>query len=347
VYLKNLISTGYGPTEIDSGTGTAVKRTGNIKQAWTGSEQSLFNKAQRADSLHLAVHETPTPNDPPVSRWTQLSTTVANWPAQILKSASATVYAPPGIYPATGTTQITIPDTVNHLEFYQSKFSSGSPQIVLTIAGSSSTPLIIDSCLYETCQIVHTGSRAIVLRDTTLHSYTAQDGAGDLYVEDSILSEGANGSIAVNFYPSQHIWARQLNLEQKTANKFNCSGCKIWILGYKTEQATPSIVLTNRAQAEVLGFFFYQNVAPTRGGTANIYLTDSSLFATGWTKVDVPGRGQPNWIIENQGAKSSSLATYDVNTSQQLNVFYSYGGGTTPGAQPKTEVKTGKGTNIK
>src|SRR6185369_9990482 len=190
----------------------------------------------------------------------------------------ATVYVPPGIYPGNGTTQIVVPDKVTHLEFYQAKFPTNSPQIVLTVAGSSTRPLFIDGCLYKSCQIVHTGSRAIVLRDTILYSYTAQNGAGDLYIEDSSLSNGADGAITVNFYPSQHIWARQLNLEQGKANKFNCSGCRIWILGYKTEMATPSIVLTDHAQAEIFGFFFYQNVPPIAKGTANIYLTDSSLF---------------------------------------------------------------------
>jgi hypothetical protein len=327
VYLKNVISTGYSPTEIDSGEGTAVIGKGNIEQAWTGSAQSLFNHEESPDSLHLGVEETPTSNDPPVNQWTQLSGVVANWPAQFLSSTSATVYAPPGIYAATGTVQVNISDKIDHLQFYQSKFPSASSQIVLTIAGSSNRPLIIDSCPYESCQIVHTGRRAVVLRDTTLSSYTAQDGAGDLYIEDSILSTGANWSIPVNFYASQHIWARQLNLEQKTATKFNCSGCKIWILGYKTEQATPSIVLTHGAQAEVFGFFFYQNAAPATAGTASIYVTDSNLFATaGWIQVDLPGRGQPNWIVERQGTKTSSLATRDVNASQQLNVFYSHGG---------------------
>jgi hypothetical protein len=328
LYLKNLISTGYSPTEVDSGNGTAVIRTGNIEQAWTGSAQSLFDSAQPADSLHLPVQETPAPDDPPVSQWTRLSNIVAKWPAQILNSASPTVYAPPGLYSSTGITQITVPDTVSHLEFYQSKFATSSPQIVLTIAGSSHRPLIVDGCPYESCQIVHTGSRTIVLRDATLHSYAAQDGAGDLYVEDSILS-ALPGSSTLNFYPSQHIWARQLNLEQDKTSKFNCSGCKIWILGYKTENSTPSIVLTNRAQAEVFGFFFYQLAPPAMPGTASIYLTDSSLFATGWTQVDLPGRGQPNWIIESQGGTTLSLATRSVNSPQQLNMFYSYGGGRT------------------
>jgi hypothetical protein len=279
------------------------------------------------------VQETPAPNDPPVSQWTKLSATVVEWPALILRSPSTTVYASPGIYSATGTTQIAVPDTVNHLDFYNATFPTSNPQIVLTVAGSSTRPLIIDSCPYHSCQIVHTGGRAIVLKDTLLHSYTAQNGAGDLYIEDSSLSNGAHGSIVVNFYPSQHIWARQLNLEQGKSNKFDCWGCDIWILGYKTEQATPSIVLTNGAQAEVFGFFFYQNVAPSTKGTAHIYLTNSSLFATGWTQVDLPARGQPTWIIERQGSQTSSLATRDVNTSQQLNMFYSYGGGRISGRQ--------------
>jgi hypothetical protein len=348
VYLKNVIAMGYNPTEIDSGAGPTVMRVGNIEQAWTGSGQSLFNNAQSPDSLHLEVRETPDPNDPPVSQWKQLSAVVADWPAQILNSASGTVYAPPGVYAGSGTQQINVPDTVNHLEFYQAKFPTSSPKIILTIAGSSARPLIIDGCLYQSCQIVHTGSRAIVIKDSTLYSYTAQDGAGDLYIEDSNLGGGSDGSIATNFYPSQCIWARQLNLEQGKANKFNCSGCKIWILGYKTERATPSIVLTDRAQAEVFGFFFYQNVAPLASGAASIYLTDSSLFATGWIQVDRPGRGQPNWIIEKQGPTASSLATRDVNTPQQLNMFYSYGGGRTPVAPRVHEkVKDRKGVNGK
>ena len=348
VYLKNVVATGYNPTEIDAGNGTPIIRVGNIEQAWTGSGQTLFNHGHSPDSLHLEVQETPVPSDPPVSQWTKLGAVVGEWPVQIENSASATVYVPPGIYSATGTRRITIPDTVNHLQFYQAKFPTGSPQIVLTVAGSSTRPLTIDGCLYESCQIVHSGSRAIVLRDTTLHSYTAQNGAGDLYIEDSILSDPGTGSIAVNFYPSQRIWARQLNLEQRRVDKFNCSGCRLWILGYKTEQATPSIVLTDRAQAEIFGFFFYQNVAPSNVGTANIYLTDSSLFATGWTQVDRPGRGQPNWVIERQGATASSLATRSVNTSQQLNMFYSYGGGRTSGTQRAYEKgKIQNGSSIK
>jgi hypothetical protein len=325
LYIENLHATGYDPTEIDSGAGSPVEHKGNIAQAWTGSAQSIFNSTQQPDSLHLPVRETPEPNDPPVGQWLRLDANTERWPERFRQTA-ATIYAPPGVYTAVGTVQITIPDSVNHLQFYQSKFPTGAPQLILTVAGSSRTPLVIDSCPYQSCQIIHSGSRAIALRDTTLNSYEARDGAGDLYIEDCMLNIGSRGSPTLNLYPSQHIWARQLNLEQKNSDKLHCSGCTLWVLGYKTEQPSPSIVLANHARAEIFGFFFYMNVGPGGPGTAHISLTDSSLFAFGWTKVDVAGRGHPNWVLEEQGGKASSLATPNVNTSHQLKVFYSFGG---------------------
>jgi Pectate lyase superfamily protein len=327
LYIEHLISTGYSPTEIDSGTGSAVQRSGNIAQAWTGSGRSVFNTAQGPDSLHLPVRETPDPKDPPAAEWTKFDVHAEKWPEQLRQTTSSTVYAPPGIYPPVGVVELSVPDSVNHLQFFQSKFPTGAPQIVLTVAGSSRIPLVIDSCPYESCQLLHTGSRAIVLRDTTLNSYEARDGAGDVYIEDSMLNFGPRGGPTLTFYPSQRIWARQLNLEQKNADKLHCIGCTLWILGYKTEQPPSSVVLLNHARAEIFGFFFYMNVAPLTPGTANIHLTDSSLFAFGWTKVDKAGRGHPNWVLEDQGERSAALATHDVDSSQQLNFFYSFGGG--------------------
>lgn len=228
---------------------------------------------------------------------------------------------------------MTVPDSVNHLQFYQAKFPTGKPQIILSVTGRSTTPLVIDGCIYESCQIVHTGSRPIVINDTTVSQYTAKDGAGDVYLEDDVMGGGANGDATTSFFPSQHIWARQLNIELRTANKLACKGCTLWVLGYKTEQPSPSLVLTDHAQAEIFGFFYYQNQPPSAPGTASMYLTDSSLFATGWTKVDIAGRGQPNWVMEKQGEKASSLPTRDVNTSQQLGAYLSLGGGRGVGAR--------------
>jgi hypothetical protein len=273
------------------------------------------------------VNETPVVNDPRASQWTKLGSASADWATEIEKSKSSTVYLPPGVYASAGITEINVPDSVDHLQFFQSLDRTSSATLLLKVSGSAARPLIIDGCVYQKCEIVHTGSRTIVLKDSTLDSYVAKEGAGDLYVEDSILASRGGERRPVQFYSHQHIWARQLNLEQHTQPKFICSGCSIWVLGYKTEEPTPSLVLTNGAQAEIFGFFFYQNRAPDQPGSASIYVTDSSLFATGLTKVDVAGRGQPFWIIERRGAKSSSLATRNIDTSQQVTMLYSYGHG--------------------
>jgi hypothetical protein len=325
LYLKHITSTGYGITERDNGSGAPVIRRGNVQQAWTGDARTVFDETQGPDSLDLEVRETPVANDPSASQWTRLGNIPAQWPAEIENAKSSAIYLPPGIYGGTGVVEINVPDSVDHLQFFQSLFRAPSTTLLLKVDGSLTKPLFIDGCVYQACALVHFGSRPIVVRDSTLDSYVAKDGAGDLYIEDSILASRAADSRPVKFYAHQHVWARQLNLEQHSLDKFDCSGCILWILGYKTEQPTPSIVLTNGAQAEIFGFFFYQNRAPERPGTASIYLTDSSLFATGSTKVDISGRGQPFWVIEQRNVKRSSLATRDVNTSQQISMFYSYG----------------------
>lgn len=323
-FIQGVTSTGYGTTETDDGTGTAVQRRGNIAQAWTGPASTLLNEQDKPDSLHLPVRETPQPDDDNTGEWIALSPDAAGWPAEVSKAHATTFYAPPGIYHASGTIRVAVPDTVNHLQFYQAKFETSVPQLVLTIAGSSAHPLVIDGCPYGSCQIVHTGTRSVVVRDSALRSYTAQNGAGDLYAEDAILSSGPGDQTPVRFYASQHIWARQLNLEQSAVDKLQCSGCRLWILGYKTEQSSPSLVLTNGAEAEIFGFFFYQN-RPAGQVAAHISLDDSSLFATGWTKVDMPGNGQRCWVSERHGGRTAALPTSDLNSSQRMNAFYSFG----------------------
>jgi hypothetical protein len=326
LYIANLTSRSYGVTEVDNSTGSAVRRTGTIAQAWSGSACSLFNSGERADSLHLAVRETPDPDDGDPATWTALGPDASRWPEQIARARSATVYLPPGIYHASGTIRVTVPDSVGHLQFYQAKFETSAPQLILTVAGSSSHALVIDGCPYGSCQIVHRGSRAVVVRDSALRSYVAEEGAGDLYVEDAILSSGPTDQVPVRFVSSQKIWARQLDLEQSAVSKLECSGCRLWVLGYKTEQASSSLVLTHGAEAEVFGFFFYQN-RPPGDVPANVLIDESSLFAMGWTKVDLAGYGQRSWVSERQGGRAASLPTSDANSSQQMHAFYSFGSG--------------------
>lgn len=323
-YIRDLTSGGYGVTEEDKGAGTPVRHTGDIAQSWTGTPSTLFDSGEKADSLHLAVRETPNPEDGDPAGWTALGADPSRWPEEIGHARTATLYAAPGVYHANGTVRVAVPEMVDHLQFYQAKFETSDPQLVLIVSGDSPRPLIIDGCPYGSCQVVQRGKRAVVVRDSALRSYTAEQGAGDLYVDDAILSSGPRDQLPVKFFSSQSIWARQLNLEQSGVNKLECAGCRLWILGYKTEQASPSLVLTDGAEAEVFGFFFYQN-RPAGDVAANISMTDSSLFATGWTKVDMAGYGQRWWVSEHQGTRDDALPTEGVNSSQRMNAFYSFG----------------------
>jgi hypothetical protein len=224
VFARNVTITGYSPSEIDSGTGTPVTYTGNLTQNWTGTAQSLWNSAQAPSSLYLPEEETPLPTDDPTqSDWTVLSSNIANWCSEIIASRSVTVYAPPGTYATgTGAYNCTIPDTVNHLQFYVSMTPAlaAMPQITLTVAGVSTTPLVIDGCVYSTCGIVHTGTRTVVVNDTTIANYSPSVGAGNAFFEDDTI-----GDEPVMFQPGQSIWARQLDLESQnqTGNHFSCN----------------------------------------------------------------------------------------------------------------------------
>lgn len=325
VYVKNLHVTGYLHSIVDSSTGTPVTLNGDVAQSWSGPAQSLFGGTP--DSLHLPENETPIPSDPSPSTWTVLDSTVANWPTEISGSASTTVYAPPGGYNTTaGTVTVTVPDTVNHILFYQSKRSDNSNYVLqLNVAGTSSTPLVIDGCPYTECNVNHTGSRTIVLLDSVLNQYTAAPGAGDLYIEDSILA-GTLSATVPTFYSSQHIWARHLNLEAHNINKFDCEGCTIWVLGYKTEEPFPNMILNNGAKGEFFTTFMYSNVAPTGGQLSQIQLSNSSIFISSVIdKVDVAGRGNLNWVTETRNATTLNLPTSTVNSSLNLPMYYSLG----------------------
>jgi len=189
---------------------------------------------KKGKEVYLPEQETPPlPTDDPVqAHWTELGSTLSSWCSEITGSSSATVYAPPGNYTASGSANCTIPNTVNHLELYQSQINNFA--FTFTVAGNSTTPLVIDGCTFNGCTVNHTGTRTVVLTDTEA-LYNASMGAGNVFFEDFV-----GGNATITFQLNQSIWARQFNLEVPNANKFMCNNCTLWILGYKTENAITS-----------------------------------------------------------------------------------------------------------
>ncbi len=337
LYVKNVKLIGYNPSLADNGTEKPVILTGDLKEHWTGEAKTLFDRAHPPASLSLPDRETPVPNEPPAATWTKLDSNLPGWPMQIANSRSTTVYAPPGTYTGSGTITITVPDTVNHLQFYNSLDVNQNPQFVFKIAGSSLTPLIIEGCVYAVCHIVHTGTRTVVLLDSYLNNYESSDGAGDVFIEDSVVTGGKIADVTPTFRASQSVWARQLNIENKNAPELTCTGCNLWILGYKTENLpdkAPSITCDHGGKIEQYGFFYYP-LRPTAGGTAAMYLKDCSMFATGFQFNTIQGRSWQYWVSETQRGTTQNLPTPGTN-SAVLNMHYSFGAaGVAPAAKSK------------
>jgi hypothetical protein len=328
VFARNVTVTGYTPAEVDTGTGTPVVYNGNLTQNWTGTAQSLFNSGQTPSSLRLPEEETPLPTDDPTqNHWTTLGSTQSNWCAQITGSPSATVYAPPGQYTGSGTSICSIPDTVNHIDFYGAVGMNDNYQFTFTVDGSSPTPLVIDGCFWLVCTITHTGSRTVVVDDAYLNTYNGAVGAGNVFLEDVATNGPASQSII--FQPGQSIWARQLNLENRTSVNFICNTCNIWILGYKTESSQPSLAgaltLANNAKAEIFTTFLYP-LAAAGSGTSSMNLSNSEFFsAPTFSYVNVNGYNWQYWIQEQNGTVTKTLASPSQNSGNYLlNMYYSF-----------------------
>jgi hypothetical protein len=328
-YLKNVSFTGYGTSLLDNSIGGGVTLTGNAVESWSGvaSGVSLFDSGQTPASLHLPIVQTPTATPGSPSTWTQLGAQPSTWAATMAASCG-TVALAPGIYNSStsGTFNITIPDCVTYINMGLSLggLTSFTPNFI--IAGTSATPLVFDGGIYERSTFTHTGSRILVSLDGAFSQYTSSAGAGNVFLEDSGF--GYPSETPMTCVAGQHVWARQLNLEQQSSDKFVGNGCTLWVLGYKTEQQEEAeLVLSGHSQAEIFGAFVYDNNNPaTHPISSHFYLTDSSLFmASAWFKIDATGYGLPYSITETQSGVTQNLSTPGINSPFTLPMFYSFG----------------------
>jgi hypothetical protein len=337
LYGRNVNCTGYVPCQIDGAASSQVVRTALPNEFWTGTAQTTSTSGKLPGSLRLPESETPSNPDPCTRSkctWAELAKDPSTWATTIRNSAASAFYLPPGTYQALTNPVITVPDNVNYINFNAAQFSiaTSGTYLTLNVEGSSPTPLIIDGCLYGNCNINHSGSRTVVLNDTNI-GYQSVPGAGNVYFDDVDFypyPKTGPGS-GPTFHAGQNIWARDLNIETGTTTdlsypKFVCDGATMWVLGYKTELDSPSIVGQNGCKAEVFSFFFYQlALNPVPSGTAPIELSNSSLFTNGFIYVNGPGYGPPNFVHTSGGYDQATLPSPSADTPLVLNMFYTDG----------------------
>jgi hypothetical protein len=290
-----------------------------------------------------------------VSTWVQLGTDITTWQATLTACGSTTMYSPPAQYNkgslSGGTLNITVPDCVNHLQFFDAMPDPGSTyKIIFTVAGTSTTPLIFESCPQSQCAINQTGTRTVVLLDENSYNYAAGTGAGDLFIDDTILGANLNGTnVGVNFVAGQHIWARASNQEQATGPKLTCNACTLWMFGYKTEHNGTILTLTAGSQAEVYGGEYLGNPGAGNPNGTTFVLNDASLFFTGTASTQCSPTGPgvcnypagnqwTNWVQETRGGVPRALTTPtgggfpNTGVTQNMNTFFALGAAAPPAA---------------
>lgn len=148
-------------------------------------------------------------------------------------------------------------------------------------------------------------SRTVVFRsvsDCDL-SFTPKAETGRLFFEDFVTHNLR--------LKNQHVWARQLNVENEGTHVVNDAG-RLWILGYKTERGGTLLETRNAGHSEVLGGFSYTTTA---GKLAPMFVTrNASVFAF-FNEVCFNGDPFQTLIQETRRDSTKTIARGDGSTT--------------------------------
>jgi hypothetical protein len=138
-------------------------------------------------------------------------------------------------------------------------------------------------------------NRTVVFRSVTA-PLTVKHG-GKMFFEDF-------GSYHLRVQPGQHVWARQLNVENQGTHVANNGGV-LWILGYKTERGGTLLDTRGGGWSELLGNFSYTTTA---GNLAPMFVNvDSSVFAM-FAEVCYNGNPFRTLVRETRGGRTKEVA---------------------------------------
>ncbi len=137
------------------------------------------------------------------------------------------------------------------------KFPPDSDWFPTFIIEDGASPLVVIERFdlsYTGTSFVHRSDRTLVIRNLFIHKVIAEEGAGDLFLEDVV---GAY----LELQPGTRAWARQLNVENWHQPKTLNRGGDLWVLGVKTETDTSVHRVEAGGRSEFVGGFVYSNKA--------------------------------------------------------------------------------------
>ena len=309
LYLRNISSTGYSQTVLDSSGTVPVSQSGTIAEYVSGTPQALAGTPV-PHSLNLPVQETPAFSDTNLSNWAAFTPSFYGDTSTLqatLNSGASTIYFPFGAYLAYNEAAVTVPDTVHRIVGFSSVVNGSTAGangggVRLIVDSTSTSPLVVEQFGYG-IKVDQQGTRPVVIKNGR-YTYTSYPGAGNLFLEDVELPQ-------TTFQAGQSVWARQLD-DEFTGTKITNNG-NLWILGLKTEQ--PGIVIDTApgGQTELLGNVIYPvrtmpaNSIAFQDTDANVsYLYTESVYCStcGYgVQVSETRDGVNNQLGSNQGLR--------------------------------------------
>ncbi|NJK92721.1 MAG: hypothetical protein HC904_13390 [Blastochloris sp.] len=267
LFLRNLISTGYGKL-VDNNSGGTPDVTGGsgtttLAEFSSHPVEYLFDTAARK-SLGLPILETPTYTNHNFAEWANIISFGAtkdnsgddDAPAiqAAIDSGARVIYFPNGAYHVRS--PLYIRNNVRMILGFESALRKASIFTGSQLLRYDSTQTVLIRNMNIFGEIVHnsSGSLAFTHCDITGVQYTNTDaGAGGVtFMEDVI-------STVIRIKGGHRFYARQLNTEHNIT-EFENNGSTAWLLGFKTEQQYNILTATNGSRTEIFGGHFLPTI---------------------------------------------------------------------------------------
>ncbi|XZE45136.1 glycosyl hydrolase family 28-related protein [Pirellulaceae bacterium SH467] len=322
IFLRDVETSQYSRAVGDVVTpdwGAATRITGedkvgslgpNIREYCSQPVTTAFNAS--VESLRLPIEEPPAIPREPISDWANVDdfgadpTGATDSSAAIqraMDSGASTIFYP-GSYSLEST--VSIPGRVERMVGIGGMvdyFAKAKPDF--RIIEDASRPLHIEHFAYVHGGIEIDTNRTIVFRsvaDCDLR-FGARATQGNLFFEDFVTH---NLSLK-----GQHVWARQLNVENEGTHIQNAGG-RLWVLGYKTERGGTLLETRDQGASEILGGLSYTTTA---GRLAPMFVTDRSNVFTYFHEVCFNGDPFVALIRETRGSETKTLERGPAHTT--------------------------------
>jgi len=316
LYLRNVTATGYAALLSDDGTAGGGLRADEYYSSPTF--YSLFTPGARAELLRLPVRNTPSFQDPDLSRWALVSCNgyvgcqLSGELQGLLNSGKATVAFPAGVRIAYDELVVTVPASVRRIVGFMGVINGGGRGgggVRFVVEGDSAEPLIIEQFGYGV-RVEHRGRRPLVLKYGQF-TYISQPGAGDLYAEDAQL----DGFV---IQPGQRFWGRQINNERRDGTKIVNDGGALWILGMKTEGRQTVIDTRNGGRSEYLGGLIYPAEELMEPGEIAFRLSGGAQAALLYSNIVYTTRNYDLQVREERAGLERQLTTVQAPARTRL-----------------------------